>query len=82
MYNAFADQLRLRYEQDISYKELRKSAAEYMRKHPDDFVPFLYLEDGNFDRYCDDIENTACWGGQLEVLIKKVDPFEILILCL
>lgn len=67
LYNAFADQLKRRYEENVSYKELRKSAAEYMRNHPDDFVPFLYLEDGNFDRYCNDIENTACWGGQLEV---------------
>lgn len=38
-----------------------------MRQHPDDFTPFLYLEDGNFDKYCNDIENTACWGGQVEV---------------
>jgi hypothetical protein len=51
----------------LDYKELRISAAEYMRQNPDDFTPFLYLEDGNFDRYCNDIENTACWGGQLEV---------------
>lgn len=42
-----------------------------MRQHPDDFRPFLYLEDGNYDRYCDDIVNTACWGGQLEVKKKK-----------
>lgn len=40
-----------------------------MRENPDDFTPFLYLEDGNFDKYCNDIENTACWGGQLEVSI-------------
>lgn len=38
-----------------------------MRTNPDDFTPFLYLEDGNFDKYCNDIENTASWGGQLEV---------------
>lgn len=67
LYNAFADQLRTRYSEKISYQELRKSAAEYMRNNPDDFTPFLYLEDGNFDKYCNDIENTAAWGGQLEV---------------
>ncbi|KAI8971860.1 hypothetical protein BDF20DRAFT_886879 [Mycotypha africana] len=39
-----------------------------MRKNADDFTPFLYLEDGDFNKYCDDIENTARWGGQLEVL--------------
>ncbi|KAL0143522.1 OTU domain-containing protein 6B-like protein [Mucor lusitanicus] len=68
LYNAFADQLKTRYNKDVTYKELRQSAAEHMRQHPDDFKPFLYLEDGNFDRYCDDIINTARWGGQLEVL--------------
>ncbi|KAI8057550.1 OTU domain-containing protein 6B [Gilbertella persicaria] len=68
LYNAFADQLKMRYEDVVSYKDLRKSAAEYMRQHPDDFTPFLYLEDGDFNRYCHDIENTACWGGQLEIL--------------
>ncbi|KAI8647262.1 hypothetical protein BD408DRAFT_408872 [Parasitella parasitica] len=68
LYNAFADQLKARYDRDVTYRELRKLAAEHMRQHPDDFRPFLYLEDGNFDRYCDDIVNTACWGGQLEVL--------------
>ncbi|KAI8972073.1 hypothetical protein BDB01DRAFT_811276 [Pilobolus umbonatus] len=68
LYNAFADQLRLRYDDSITYKELRSLAASYMRQHPDDFIPFLYLEDGNFDQYCHNIEHTACWGGQLEIL--------------
>ncbi|KAG0734789.1 hypothetical protein G6F57_004355 [Rhizopus arrhizus] len=68
LYNAFADQLKSRYNEEVTYKELRKSAADYMRNHADDFTPFLYLEDGNFEKYCNDIENTACWGGQLEIL--------------
>lgn len=68
LYNAFSDQLKIRYDETVSYKELRKSAAQYMRENPDDFTPFLYLEDGNFDKYCNDIENTACWGGQLEIV--------------
>ncbi|CAO3654086.1 unnamed protein product [Mucor fragilis] len=68
LYNAFADQLKTRYNKEVTYKELRQSAAEYMRQHPDDFRPFLYLEDGDFDKYCDDMINTARWGGQLEVL--------------
>lgn len=68
LYNAFADQLRLRYKDIMTYQELRSLAAQYMREHPDDFMPFLYLEDGNYDRYCHDIEHTACWGGQLEIL--------------
>lgn len=59
--------MRIRHEENVDKQELRKSAAEYMRQNPDDFVPFLYLEDGNFEKYCNDVENTACWGGQLEV---------------
>ncbi|KAI9474238.1 MAG: hypothetical protein EXX96DRAFT_581129 [Benjaminiella poitrasii] len=69
LYNAFSDQLKTRHQQETDYKELRRSAAEYMRNNPDDFMPFLYLEEGtDFNKYCDDIENTACWGGQLEIL--------------
>ncbi|KAG2202538.1 hypothetical protein INT47_012532 [Mucor saturninus] len=68
LYNAFADQLRTRHEENVDKKELRQSAAEYMRQNPDDFVPFLYLEDGNFEKYCNDVEHTACWGGQLEIV--------------
>lgn len=71
LYNAFADQLKTRHDENVSYKELRSSAAQYMRENPDDFTPFLYLEDGNFDKYCSDVENTACWGGQLEVSGQK-----------
>ncbi|KAI7900586.1 uncharacterized protein BX663DRAFT_544751 [Cokeromyces recurvatus] len=82
LYNAFADQLKMRYNQNVDYKELRRSAAEYMRHHQDDFVPFLYLEDGtDFNKYCDDIENTACWGGQLEILAlakSKSVPVDII----
>ncbi|KAI8370497.1 uncharacterized protein BYT42DRAFT_582617 [Radiomyces spectabilis] len=74
LYNAFSDQLLRRYKQANSYTELRKIAADYMREHPDDFMPFLYKDNGDmytkedFDRYCDDVENTAVWGGELEIL--------------
>ena len=46
--------------------------AEYMRAHPDDFLPFIDHEDGimseqQFAEYCDNVANTSCWGGQLEL---------------
>ncbi|KAI9273722.1 hypothetical protein BY458DRAFT_508031 [Sporodiniella umbellata] len=81
LYNAFADQLKLRYNEETTYKELRKSAAEYILDHPDDFIPFLYLEDGDLKKYCTDIETTACWGGQLEILAlarSKEVPVDII----
>ncbi|KAI8337985.1 hypothetical protein BC941DRAFT_424266 [Chlamydoabsidia padenii] len=45
-----------------------------MRQHPDDFIPFLYKDNGDmynaddFEQYCKDIESTARWGGQMEIL--------------
>ncbi|KAI8147848.1 hypothetical protein BJV82DRAFT_593588 [Fennellomyces sp. T-0311] len=74
LYNAISNQLSKRYDQETTYQELRKMAADYMRNHPDDFIPFLYKDDGDmystddFERYCDEIENTPRWGGQLEIL--------------
>ncbi|CDH58360.1 otu domain-containing protein 6b [Lichtheimia corymbifera JMRC:FSU:9682] len=74
LYNAISNQLNERYNQQVSHQELRQAAASYMREHPDDFIPFLYKDDGDmftaddFERYCNDIENTPRWGGQLEIL--------------
>lgn len=47
-----------------------------MRARPDDFLPFLALDDDAgtgkssralFDEYCDRVANTSDWGGQLEL---------------
>ncbi|KAI8804812.1 hypothetical protein BJ742DRAFT_427346 [Cladochytrium replicatum] len=73
LYNAIADQLLLLDSQKIRYSELRHIAASYMRSHPDDFMPFCYTDNGDmftedqYQKYCDDVENTAAWGGQLEI---------------
>ncbi|TPX64549.1 hypothetical protein SpCBS45565_g05784 [Spizellomyces sp. 'palustris'] len=74
MYNAIADQISVRGRgEPMSYKNLRRITANYLREHPEDFVPFLVNQDGNpytpeeYDKYCDDVENTAVWGGQLEL---------------
>lgn len=53
--------------------ELRASAADFMRSHSDDFMPFIPLDsdDGDlekeFDKYCKVIETTNSWGGHLEL---------------
>ncbi|KAM9198082.1 deubiquitinase OTUD6B [Dugong dugon] len=73
MYRAIEDQLE---EQDcpLTVAALRRQTAEYMQSHVEDFLPFLTnpntghiytLEE--FGKYCDDIVNTAAWGGQLEL---------------
>mmetsp|Transcript_25205 Transcript_25205/g.63514 ORF Transcript_25205/g.63514 Transcript_25205/m.63514 type:complete len:138 (-) Transcript_25205:140-553(-) len=52
-------------------QDLRKMAASYMRTHPDDYMPFV-IEDcddpsAEFEKYCSDVEDTATWGGQVEI---------------
>ncbi|KAI9492198.1 hypothetical protein BDB00DRAFT_829639 [Zychaea mexicana] len=74
LYNAISNQLSSRYHQEVGHQELRKLAASYMRDHSDDFIPFLYKDDGDmysaddFERYCDEIEKTPRWGGQIEIV--------------
>ncbi|XP_049710469.1 deubiquitinase OTUD6B isoform X2 [Elephas maximus indicus] len=73
MYRAIEDQLQ---EQDcpVTVSALRRQTAEYMQSHVEDFLPFLTNPNtGNtytleeFGKYCDDVVNTAAWGGQLEI---------------
>ncbi|KAF8935686.1 hypothetical protein EDD21DRAFT_392419 [Dissophora ornata] len=74
LYNAIADQLSQHYQKETTAKDLRHDTAEYMREHSDDFLPFLTNEQGDmmssedFKEYCDDLESTAVWGGQPELL--------------
>ncbi|KAI8929930.1 hypothetical protein BC831DRAFT_441628 [Entophlyctis helioformis] len=74
LYNALADQLRLHDpSSDKTYKQLREMAADYMRSHADDFIPFLTNDNGDmlteseFKEYCQNVESSAVWGGQLEI---------------
>lgn len=69
LYNSIADQLEYTGHQKFkSYSELRKVAADYMRKNSDDFIPFIYDSGDKFDVYCDKVESTATWGGQPEIV--------------
>ncbi|XP_038988492.1 OVARIAN TUMOR DOMAIN-containing deubiquitinating enzyme 5-like [Phoenix dactylifera] len=80
LYRAVEDQLSL-YSRNISpysYQELREMAANYMREHASDFLPF-FLSDSKvevdsdsspmerFEKYCEEARTTAAWGGQLEL---------------
>ncbi|XP_036996283.2 deubiquitinase OTUD6B [Artibeus jamaicensis] len=73
MYRAIEDQLQGR-ESPLTVAALRSQTAEYMKGHMEDFLPFLtnpntgdmYTPE-EFGKYCDDIVNTAAWGGQLEL---------------
>lgn len=77
MYRAIEDQLAQRSPEPrgvMNVKELRCRTAEHIRSHAEDFLPFLtnpntgdlYTTD-EFEKYCNDVEHTAAWGGQLEL---------------
>ncbi|KAG0211148.1 OTU domain-containing protein 6B [Mortierella sp. GBA30] len=74
LYNAIADQLSQHYRTETTVKNLRHDTAVYMREHADDFLPFLTNKQGDmmstedFVEYCNDLESTAVWGGQPELL--------------
>jgi len=86
LYNSIAHQLSLHGE-NYDYKDLRRIAADYMRNNYDDFYPFLLNSNGDlytedeYQRYCDDVEFTALWGGQLETqAISKALEYPITII--
>ncbi|KAG8066306.1 hypothetical protein GUJ93_ZPchr0004g39293 [Zizania palustris] len=78
LYRAVENQLSLysRGTTQYNYQDLRQMTANYMKEHAADFLPF-FLADGkvesgpdpleSFKRYCEEIESTAAWGGQLEL---------------
>eukprot|EP01024_Parvocaulis_polyphysoides_P028541 TRINITY_DN25798_c0_g2_i1.p1 TRINITY_DN25798_c0_g2~~TRINITY_DN25798_c0_g2_i1.p1 ORF type:complete len:399 (+),score=95.18 TRINITY_DN25798_c0_g2_i1:54-1199(+) len=70
MYRALAHQL-----EGTKFDELRVQAADHVRKHKDEFLPFILGEideeeaedpDAAFQKYCHQMEQTAAWGGQVE----------------
>lgn len=73
MYRAIEDQLKGQGSL-LTLTDLRTQTAEYMKKHEEEFLPFLinpntgntYSHD-EYQKYCNDIANTAAWGGQLEL---------------
>jgi len=70
MYRSLEHQLSLHPSNPThSYLELRKMTANYMRATPATFQPFIEggEEEAAFAAYCDKVEGTAEWGGQLEL---------------
>lgn len=81
MYSAIADQLVVhRVLSTADYHTTRRSAAEYMRSHMDDFLPYLPAEDEDgqgegllssegYARHCHNVEATGEWGSETEVKV-------------
>ena len=53
------------WETGAGHTQMRGICAAFMRKHADDFAPFVDTDD--FGAYVDKIENTAEWGGDVEL---------------
>ncbi len=53
------------WEKGAGHTQVRGLCAAFMRQHMDDFAPFVDTDD--FGAYIDKIENTAEWGGDVEL---------------
>lgn len=50
------------------HEEVRLICAKALREHPDDYAPFAELaDDEDYAGYCSRVDETAAWGGQLEL---------------
>ncbi|KAF8654204.1 hypothetical protein AX16_003730 [Volvariella volvacea WC 439] len=80
LYSAVGDQLALHGlipKSSSHYAVIRAKAAAFMQSHPDEFLPFLLNGDDpdaglmtleQFRKYCNDIKDTAVWGGEPEIM--------------
>ncbi|OCF41754.1 OTU domain-containing protein 6B [Kwoniella heveanensis CBS 569] len=86
MYSAIADQLGqigvIPLPESTNYQVTRRSAANFMLSHPDDFMPFLpsitgedsagatddgIMTEAGFKKYCQLVAETGEWGGEPEI---------------
>ena len=47
LYNAVADQLRLKSNVETNHLTLRSQVASYLKDHKDDYLPFMTNDDGD-----------------------------------
>eukprot|EP00124_Ichthyophonus_hoferi_P001271 Ihof_evm8s62 gene=Ihof_evmTU8s62 len=77
LYAAICHQLKYRNSESANKEEevtsLRHMAANHIRRHIDDYLPYMVNDDGDmltsdeFESYCIKLESTSDWGGQLEL---------------
>ncbi|CAR30923.1 ZYRO0E05698p [Zygosaccharomyces rouxii] len=86
LFASILDQLTVRHGiKDLDIYKLRQLACNYIRSHSDDFIPYLFDENTmqlqNINEYTDEMEKTAKWGGEIEILaLSKVFDCPISIL--
>ena len=72
LYNSVAHQLKIVAGVTQNVAELRRGVADVLRRHVDDFLPFLSnprtgepLSETEFEKYCQDLVQKPVWGGQV-----------------
>jgi len=68
LFTAIADQIAPSEKE--YFRTLRSKAAEYIHSHPNEFLPFIDIEEygpNPLKEYCEKLRGTASWGGQLEL---------------
>lgn len=75
LFASILDQLKLRHGDetlDLDVSQLRSLACDYIRQHSDDFIPYMFDEETgelkDIDSYTREMESTAKWGGELEIV--------------
>ena len=86
MYKAIEHQLSLQGI-EIQVSDLRRRCANILRVMKEEYLPFLLgedeglLDDSKYQAYCDKIENTKAWGGNVELQALSYDlklPIKVL----
>ena len=72
MYYSISDQLKSNSIKTMSCKELRELACDFMLKNPNEFQPYINVDDDildeqKYEEYCLNIRDTLVWGGQVEL---------------
>lgn len=74
LYNAVRNQLQVTGRLSDDVQTLRQKTADYIRQNKDSLIFYMThpetgdcLNDAQFEKYCDDLQNTAAWGGQIEI---------------
>jgi len=83
LFSAIADQMNLISSgagtgEKYTYQKCRQLTADYMRGHPDEFIHYLpgqddgleggLMSEKEYEGHCDRIRDSACWGGEPEIL--------------
>lgn len=74
LYNAVRHQLQVTGRLADDVQTMRQKTADYIRQNKDSLIFYMTnaetgdcLNDAQFERYCEDLQNTAAWGGQVEI---------------